>query len=121
MPNMVVEKIFSFDSAHFLPNVPEDHKCRNLHGHTYTVKISVSGELDPKMGWVFDFGEVKKVAKPLIKRLDHSLLNEIEGLENPTAENLAFWFWNQMKLDLPNLFEITIMENPTNIVRYRGN
>ena len=58
MPNMVVEKIFSFDSAHFLPNVPEDHKCRNLHGHTYTVKISVSGELDPKMGWVFDFGEV---------------------------------------------------------------
>lgn len=120
MPRMMIEKIFSFDSAHFLPHVPEDHKCRKLHGHTYTVKVEVMGELDLALGWVVDFGDVKRVANPLIKKLDHTLLNEVEGLENPTAENLALWFWNQMKPELPELFQITVMENPTNVVRYRG-
>ena len=66
------------------------------------------------------FQLIKNVANPLIKELDHKLLNEIEGLENPTAENLALWFWNQMKPALPELFQITVMENPTNVVRYRG-
>jgi len=120
MPKLKVEKTFSFDSAHFLPHVPEDHKCRNLHGHTYIVKVEAEGELDEAMGWVVDFGDVKKVAGPLVKQLDHKLLNEIDGLENPTAENLALWFWRRMKPALPELSQVTVMENPTNVVRYRG-
>ncbi len=89
----VITKRFEFESAHFLPHVPEDHKCRRMHGHSYEVIVHVSGPMDEEAGWIVDFGEIKGVWKPLEQRLDHRLLNDIPGLENPTAENLAAWIW----------------------------
>ncbi len=117
---MIVFKEFTFDSAHFLPHVPEDHKCRRMHGHTYRVRLFVSGPLHPELGWVLDFADIKAVWDPIEKQLDHHLLNDIPGLENPTAENLAVWIWRKVKPGIPELHQVEVCENPTNGVVYKG-
>lgn len=117
---MEIFKQFTFDSAHYLPHVPEDHKCRRMHGHTYIVRLYVSGNIDPKLGWVADFGEIKMLWKPIEEQLDHHTLNNIEGLENPTAENLAIWIWRKVKPKLSMLSRVDVCENATSGVVYRG-
>jgi 6-pyruvoyltetrahydropterin/6-carboxytetrahydropterin synthase len=94
---MKVYKEFRFEAAHRLPLVPEGHKCKRLHGHSYRVRITIKGKVN-ELGWVCDFGDIKKAFAPLIFRLDHSYLNDIEGLENPTCENVAVWIWNRIAL-----------------------
>lgn len=117
---MEIFKEFTFDSAHYLPNVPETHKCRRMHGHTYRVRVVVRGPLDPVLGWVCDFADIKKLITPVKNRLDHFTLNDIEGLENPTAENLAIWIWNVLQPDLPGLKELWVLETPESGCVYRG-
>ncbi|GAB1395319.1 6-carboxytetrahydropterin synthase QueD [Saprospiraceae bacterium] len=117
---MEIFKQFSFDSAHFLPNVDENHKCRETHGHTYRLTVIIEGELDPHLGWVTDFGDVKKVIDPVIKSIDHKLLNNIEGLENPTCERIAIWIWDKIKPGLPGLCRIELHETLTSGVVYKG-
>src|SRR2546430_1253427 len=89
-------KDFTFEAAQTLPNVPEGHKCRGLHGHSFKVEVSIEGDVDPKAGWVYDHAEISAAMKPLLKMLDHQYLNDNEGLENPTIENMAEWFWKQL-------------------------
>ena len=117
---MEIYKQFTFDSAHYLPYVSDDHKCRRMHGHTYIVRLYVSGDLHPKLGWVADFGDVKRVWKPIEEQLDHRTLNNIAGLENPTAENLAIWIWRKVKPELPMLSKVQVCENPSSGVIYQG-
>jgi 6-pyruvoyltetrahydropterin/6-carboxytetrahydropterin synthase len=117
---MEIFKEFTFEAAHRLPNVPEGHKCARLHGHSFKVAIYVEGSVDPETGWVMDFGEIKAVFKPLYDRLDHYYLNEIEGLENPTSENLARWIWERLKPDLSALSKIVVNETCTSGCVYRG-
>ena len=83
---MLIFKQFTFDSAHFLPNVPDGHKCKNIHGHTYHLTVYLEDSLDEHLGWVSDFAVVKKLIKPIIEQVDHKLINEVPGLENPTCE-----------------------------------
>jgi 6-pyruvoyltetrahydropterin/6-carboxytetrahydropterin synthase len=112
---------FIFDAAHLLPNVPEGHKCRRLHGHTFRFRIHLKGNVDPYTGWLMDFGEIKKIVKPLIDNyLDHYYLNDIEGLSNPTSENLAIWIWKKLKPDLPLLDKITVLETCNSACIYKG-
>ena len=119
---MIVElvKEFSFEAAHLLPRVPEDHKCRRLHGHSYRVGITVKGEVDPEMGWLVDYGDIKAAIEPVRRRLDHYYLNEIEGLENPTSEVLARWIWVRLIDDLPLLHSIHVHETCESSCIYRG-
>ena len=90
---MEIFKRFTLEAAHRLPNVPEGHKCARLHGHSFQVEVHVSGEPGPETGWIMDFADVKAAFAPLFSQLDHHYLNEIEGLENPTAEVIAAWFF----------------------------
>ena len=117
---MIIYKQFTFDSAHYLPNVPEGHRCGNMHGHTYKLTVYLEGELDKDKGWLIDFGDLKKKIDPLIRMIDHKLLNEIPGLENPTSEILAAWLWNRIKPQLPLLKRIELNETPTSGVIYEG-
>lgn len=117
---MQIYKEFSFDSAHFLPHVPEGHKCRNMHGHTYRLRVIIEGTPDPQMGWIMDFKQLKDAVVPVIDRLDHKLINDIEGLDNPTAENITIWIWNQIRPLLPLLSRIELHETPTTGVVYSG-
>jgi len=117
---MVIYKRFVFDSAHFLPNVPQGHKCKNIHGHTYTLTVYLEGDLDEELQWVMDFKDLKDVVNPIVDRLDHQLMNEIEGLENPTAERIAVWIWDRIQPKLPLLSKIELKETPTSGVIYEG-
>jgi len=85
-----VGKSFEFSAAHYLPEVPEGHKCRGMHGHTYRVELIFVGQVDAR-GMVLDFAEIAAAWEPVRQVLDHKVLNEIPGLENPTAEVLAAW------------------------------
>lgn len=117
---MEIYKRFVFDSAHFLPNVPDGHKCKNIHGHTYRLTVYLEGDLDEELQWVMDFKDLKDVVRPVIDTLDHRLMNDIEGLENPTAERIAVWIWDKIKPNLPLLSKIELNETPTSGVVYRG-
>ena len=92
-----IGRSYRFESAHFLPKVPEGHRCRNLHGHNYRVEIVAEGALDAS-GFVKDFTELDVEVAPLTAQLDHKLLNEIPGLENPTAEIIAKWFLDRIAI-----------------------
>lgn len=113
-------KTFTFDAAHRLAHLPETHKCHRLHGHTYQVTIHVEGPVDPALGWVMDFADLKRAVDPLVKQLDHHYLNDIPGLEISTTENLAGWLWERLKPALPLLTKIVIHETPTSGCVYRG-
>ncbi|MGI6347040.1 MAG: 6-carboxytetrahydropterin synthase QueD [Limisphaerales bacterium] len=115
-----LSKIFTFEAAHRLPHVPEGHKCGRLHGHSYRLEVIITGDADIEHGWVMDFGTIKNPLQPILETLDHSYLNEIPGLENPTSENIAKWIWERLKPELPLLSEIIISETSTSCCSYRG-
>ena len=113
-------KDYRFEAGQTLPKVPADHKCGKMHGHSFKIEISVEGEVDPATGWVYDHAVISQAMKPLVHRLDHAYLNDIEGLENPTIENMAYWFWQKLAPACPGLCEIVIHETPTARCVYRG-
>jgi 6-pyruvoyltetrahydropterin/6-carboxytetrahydropterin synthase len=115
---MEIFKEFTFEAAHRLPNLEQDHKCQRLHGHSFRVRISVQGEVDPVTGMVLDFARITEELAPLLAQLDHNYLNEIPGLENPTSENLARWIWDHLSNSLP-LSEVLVRETCTAGAIYR--
>lgn len=117
---MEIFKEFTFEAAHRLPNVPSDHKCSRLHGHSFRCEVHVSGPLHPTLGWVTDFAELKKAFEPLHRQLDHNYLNDIDGLQNPTSEVLARWVWHRLKTRLPSLSAVVVRETCTSGCVYRG-
>jgi 6-pyruvoyltetrahydropterin/6-carboxytetrahydropterin synthase len=122
MQSPVVElvKDFRFEAAHWLPQVPEGHKCRRMHGHSFRGEVAVRGEVDPQTGWLMDFADLKRAVDPVVARLDHYVLNEVEGLANPTSEMLAVWVWDQLAPAIPLLARITIEETCTSRCHYYG-
>jgi 6-pyruvoyltetrahydropterin/6-carboxytetrahydropterin synthase len=117
---MRLERSFRFEAAHFLPRVPPGHKCARMHGHSYQIDVAIEGEVDPARGWVIDFADIDEHAQPLVRQLDHHVLNEIEGLDNPTSERLAAWWWSRLAPRLPGLAEIVVSETPSSRCSYRG-
>jgi 6-pyruvoyltetrahydropterin/6-carboxytetrahydropterin synthase len=117
---MKITQAFSFEAAHFLPNVAEAHRCRAMHGHSYRVELRADGPVDPVTGFVVDFFDIEAVFGPLLKRLDHHCLNEIDGLENPTAENIAQWIWDRTKPGLPQLSTVIVYETRDCWAEYDG-
>jgi 6-pyruvoyltetrahydropterin/6-carboxytetrahydropterin synthase len=115
-----IVKDFRFEAAHYLPNVPEGHKCRRMHGHSFRGEVAVRGPIGERSGWVMDFADLKKAVDPIVARLDHYLLNEIDGLDNPTSERLAIWIWERLAPSLPGLHRITIEETCTSRCHYFG-
>src|SRR5260221_11897635 len=117
---MELRKSFQFEAAHLLPLLPENHKCRRLHGHSFSVEVVVAGQSDPKLGWLMDYGEISAAFKLIWEKLDHYYLNEIPGLENPTSEVVAVWIWKKLKPKLPWLTEVFVAETCTDRGVYRG-
>ena len=113
-------KSFTFEAAHWLPTFPEGHKCRRMHGHSFRVDVVVEGEVDPAKGYLIDYAEISGAVEPLRKRLDHYVLNEIEGLEIPTSEVLAKWVFDRLAGQLPLLVEVIVHETCTSRCHYRA-
>lgn len=114
-----LERTYRFEAAHFLPRVPPGHKCARMHGHSYTVDVILEGTVDAELGWLLDFGDLDAIVMPLVDELDHRVLNEIEGLANPTSELLSLWFWKRLRPTLPTLVEIVTCETPGARCGYR--
>jgi 6-pyruvoyltetrahydropterin/6-carboxytetrahydropterin synthase len=117
---MKIVQAFTFEAAHYLPQVPETHRCRRLHGHSYRIELTLSGPVDPQTGFVTDFFDVEAAFAPVMGKLDHRLLNEVPGLENPTAENIAVWIWAAVSSSLPLLAAIAVYETPNSWAVYEG-
>ncbi len=115
-----LRRTFQFEAAHLLPRLPEGHKCRRLHGHSFQVEIVVAGDCDPALGWLMDYADIKAAFTPIWEQLDHRYLNEVAGLENPTSELIAIWIWDRLKPGLPLLHEVMVAETCTARCVYRG-
>lgn len=101
---------FQIESARFLPNLPTDHPCARVHGHSFVIVLTLHGPLDEKIGWVQDYHEINQIVTPVLNQLDHRLLNDVPGLENPTSELLAFWIYSRLIAILPKLRNVTVKE-----------
>jgi len=117
---MEIFKVYKFDAAHRLPHAGEGHPCSEVHGHSFRIEIHIKGPVDPDKGWIIDFAEIDKAFEPLLNGLDHKYLNDIEGLENPTSENIAGLIWERLYPTLPQLNKIVVQENPDSGCVYRG-
>ena len=114
---MRVRRRFSFEAAHHLPRHPG--KCRELHGHSYRLVVTVDRPVDPVSGLAIDFSELKDIVRrEVVDRLDHRYVNDL--IDNPTAEVMAAWIWRRLVEPLPGLDEVELWETASCAVVYRG-
>lgn len=116
---LTVGKEFRFEAAHSLPHLPEGHKCRNLHGHSYRFRVDIKGPIDPRDGFVIDYAEISKHVDPIVARLDHQNLDEI-FTKATTAENIAIWLFREVEDRVGRCERVTLWETPTSVVIYEG-
>ena len=117
---MIVYKKFNIESARSLPNLPKTHPCHKIHGHSFKIIISVEGEIDEQSGFVMDFQIIENAFQPIKTMLDHTYLNEIKGLSNPSSENICIWIWDKLESSLPNIYKIEIKETDSTGCIYKG-
>jgi 6-pyruvoyltetrahydropterin/6-carboxytetrahydropterin synthase len=114
---MRVKRTFAFEAAHKLPHHPG--KCRDLHGHSYRLAVTVDRPVDPKTGLAIDFSELKEIVRrEVVDKLDHKYVNDL--IDNPTAEIMAAWIWRRLSEPLPGLAEVELWETESCAVVYRG-
>ena len=114
---MRVRRRFRFEAAHRLPNHPG--KCRQPHGHSYELVVTVDRPVEPASGMAIDFSDLKRVVRgEVVDRLDHRDLNE--EMDNPTAELVAVWIWDRLADKLDGLVEVELHETSNCSVVYRG-
>jgi 6-pyruvoyltetrahydropterin/6-carboxytetrahydropterin synthase len=116
MSRMILTKLYEFSAAHWLPLVPDGHKCKNMHGHNWIVHVSVRGVVQED-GFVCDYADIDYCVKPIINDLDHHCLND--RIQNPTSENLCLYFWKRLQR-LAGLYEVSISESSKTLCSYRG-
>ena len=108
---MKIHRTYTMHAARFIPTLEPTHPCSKMHGHTFKVIIEVDGPIDQETGFVMDFYDLDVIVnKNVMKKIDHKILNDVEGLENPSSEYLAIWVWNELIGSLPILSEVTISE-----------
>ena len=92
-----------------------------MHGHTFNITIYLDGPINEKTGFVMDFFDLDKVVeKEIINKIDHKVLNDIEGLENPSSENLAIFIWNILTSKIDYLSKVTVSEDQGTGIEYSG-
>jgi 6-pyruvoyltetrahydropterin/6-carboxytetrahydropterin synthase len=108
MAAMRIYKEFTFEAAHFLPSAPPGHPNSRVHGHSFRVRVTIDGEPDETTGLVMHLDDVEAALADVHEALDHRLLNEVEGLSQPTLERITMWLWDRLHNRLPGLAEIEI-------------
>ena len=118
---MKLYKEYKIHDARFLSKLPGDHPCSKMHGHTFFVKVLLSGEVKPENDFVIDFFELDNLFNiHVFKILDHSVLNEVDELSSPTTENIAKWVYSRLKSVLPMLSSVTVTEGGSYGCIYEG-
>lgn len=117
MPTVEISTRRTFEAAHHLPYLPAEHKCRRLHGHNYQIEVVVRAPVDEMLGMAYDYAVLDGYVDDLVINVcDHRLLNDIEGLENPTGENIAIWALRRLLQTPLPVAEVSVWETP----RYRA-
>ena len=113
---------YEFHAARKLTSLPDSHPCSKMHGHTFSVIVKISGNLDESKGWVMDFSDIDDIYHTNVQSLlDHKYLNDIDTLSNPTTEHIVVWIWDKLFPDLNGLTEVTVSESNDSSCTYRGN
>ena len=99
---------FGFDAAHYFKHLGPGHPNHGVHGHSFQVEIAVRGEPDPRTGFIVDFAELEQACAELRSALDHRVLNEIDGLDKPSLENLCSWIWSRLVPRCPALARVAV-------------
>lgn len=107
-PIFEITKATGFDAAHYLPAGPRGGRYRHLHGHSFRVEATVRGPATGEAGWVSDLGALDAALGVVARELDHGLLNEKPGLENPTLERLCLYFVKALEPQFPGLCRVTL-------------
>jgi 6-pyruvoyltetrahydropterin/6-carboxytetrahydropterin synthase len=112
----------TFAAGHSLRNYKG--KCENVHGHNYRVQVTVEGEELNSIGLLVDFGDVKRAIRAIVARLDHQFMNDVPPFNtvNPSAENLARYFYDEISNGLPpgpQIREVKIWETDITSATYR--
>jgi len=118
----LITRRYHWEAAHFLPHVPEEHKCKRLHGHNYELEVTLGAGMLDQRGWLLDFWDLDKLVQPIVDTIDHRCLNDIDGLHNPTAEEIAVWFHRRLapKLAPPaRIHELKVYETKDAIAVFR--
>ena len=110
---MRIVKSVNFDAAHFLTSETDERPYARMHGHSFRLDVEIAGEPAADTGWVVDFADVDEALQGLREQLDHRLLNEVEGLELPTLENICRWVAAKLKPDFPGLVRVSV-SRPSN-------
>ena len=105
---MRIYKEFTFEAAHFLPSAPPGHPNARVHGHSFRVRVTIDGEPDDKTGVIMHLDDIEAALADVHEALDHRMLNEVEGLSQPTLERITIWLWDRLHNRLPGLAEIEI-------------
>jgi 6-pyruvoyltetrahydropterin/6-carboxytetrahydropterin synthase len=106
---MRISMRFTFEAAHYLTKVSDGHKCKRPHGHSYWVEIICEGELDER-GMVCDYAEIEQAWEPIFLSIDHRCLNDVDGLDNPTTENVAAMILRTAHMALPCVKAVRVGE-----------
>ncbi|MEN9874079.1 MAG: hypothetical protein RL186_976 [Pseudomonadota bacterium] len=108
MTKCLLTKSVNFEAAHHLHQGDANHPYRRLHGRSFRLDVSVEDEPSGEDHWVRDFADLAVAIADVHAILDHAFLNEIEGLETPTLENICLWVADRLKPRLPNLKRIAV-------------
>ena len=118
---MKIFRTYIFHAARFIPTLQETHPCSKMHGHTFKLIVEIDGKINPSIGFVMDFYDIDKIVNSkIIKNIDHKILNEVAGLENPSSEYLSIWVWDNLINSLPILSKVTISEEHGTGMEYTG-
>jgi 6-pyruvoyltetrahydropterin/6-carboxytetrahydropterin synthase len=99
-----------FESALRLVQAPEGDRRRRLHGHSYLLRLHLTAPLDEVLGWTIDYGDVKRLFKPVYERLDHQRLDELPRLRHADPANLLLWLREEVAAGLPQLDRLDLHE-----------
>ena len=118
---MKIYRTYRAHSARYLPNLEDGHICKAMHGHTFSITIYLDGPIGDDTGFVMDFFQLDRVVeKEIISKIDHQVLNDIEGLENPSSENLSIFIWGTLVDRVEYLSKVTVSEDHGTGVEYSG-
>ncbi|MBT5157856.1 MAG: 6-carboxytetrahydropterin synthase [Rhodobiaceae bacterium] len=107
---MKLSREFTFDAAHSLGHYPAGHANTRVHGHSFRARVTVEG-LPDDHGQIVDLEKMGAALKDMQARLDHQMLNEIEGLHQPTLENLCLWIWENLRQPLPQICAVEVFRD----------
>lgn len=105
-----LKKSFQIESARFLSQLPKQHPCSRMHGHSFHITFTFVGPLQEKLDWLIDYHELEQKIRPILALLDHQTLNNVPGLENPTTEILSKWLFEHVRKEIPELTQVTVKE-----------